>query len=463
MMNPASARSRAGQAVDSTPSPIPNLPNQLRLLRLLSLRWKSPSSTSKPSLNRQARKPRGSKVRNELAKRLDVYLQARLRGISRNRIQKLIDRGGVTINGQVPKASTIIRKDDIIDIILPPRAVRRILPEPIPIHVMYEDQDYVIINKQANLIVHPARGQLSGTLINGLAYRFAEQQKERGREAQLRTTSGFNAYDRNRPPVIPAKTGLPGASGQVEGLSNVGADEFRPGIVHRLDRNTTGVMVVAKNDETHWAIARQFENRSTLKAYLAVVHGNFEEAGGAIEMPIGRHPTIREANAVRHDSTARHALTLFRVREQYQGYALVELELKTGRTHQIRVHLQYMGHPIVGDVVYGGEPVGYAELDAPPVAAGSRKLLNFARDKIEGQKIEAAAASRSDMLMATPALHASLLSFMHPRTHERVKYTAPLHEPMATLVRELRKRPNPSAPVAKQGTWVDLDALVPQE
>lgn len=406
-------------------------------------------------------------VRNELGKRVDAYLQSRLKGISRSRIQKLIDLGGVTVNGKLPKPSTKIGKDDVIDVILPPRAVRKILPEPIPIHAIYEDDDYIIINKQANLIVHPARSHLSGTLINGLAYRFAQQLEAKGLEMKVRTTTGFSKFDREREKVNerhnPTGKGEKEGKGEVEGLSKVGAEEFRPGIVHRLDKNTTGVMVVAKNDETHWGIARQFENRTTLKAYMAVVHGNFEEPGGAIELPIGKHPTMREAYAVRHDNTAKHALTLYRVREQYQGYSLVELELKTGRTHQIRVHLSYMGHPIAGDIFYGGEPIGWPELDEPPVAGGSRKHLNFARDKNQGLAMMEDAAKRDDMLIATPALHATLLGFKQPSSGNKVVYTAPLHEPMATLVRELRKRPLTGAPVAESGTWVDLNMAVPDE
>ncbi len=397
----------------------------------------------------QGPKHRHFTVTRDPDKRLDVYLQQRLKGISRSRIQKLIDLGGVTVNGQTPKHSTLIHQGDRIDVILPPRAVRTILPEPIPIDVVYEDDWFIIINKQANLIVHPARSHLSGTLLNGLAYRFKQRQEQAGQSWQPRTTRGFSEHDRKNESL-----------GQVDGLSAVGAQEFRPGIVHRLDKNTTGVLVVAKNDEGHWTIARQFENRQTLKAYLAVVHGNIDAVGGVIEQPIGKHPTIREAMAVRHDSTAKQAVTLFRVREQYRGYTLVELELKTGRTHQIRVHLSYIGHPIVGDILYGGEPLGTPELDAPPIAAGARRDLTFARDKDQGLQIETQATQRDDLIIAHPALHATLLRFNHPATHKPVTFTAPLHEPMRSLVRELRSRPG-DGPVATEGYWVDLDKAVP--
>jgi len=389
-------------------------------------------------------------IKRNVRKRLDVYLQQRLKGISRSRIQKLIDLGGVTVNQQQPKASTVIRKGDRIDVILPSRAIRTLEPEPIPLHVLYEDDWFIIINKQAGLIVHPARSNLSGTLINGLAYRFQQQQAQADQPWTAHTTQGFKAHDRPTDPQ------------GVEGLSNVGAKEFRPGIVHRLDKNTTGVMVVAKSDEGHWAIARQFENRTTLKAYLAVVHGNLDTVGGAIDQPIGKHPTIREAMAIRHDSSSKQALTLYRVREQYAGYCLVELEIKTGRTHQIRVHMSYIGHPIVGDILYGGEPIGTPELDTPPTPAGARKDLTFARNKTDGQKIEYQATQRDDLILAHPALHAALLRFAHPHTQQPVTFTAPLHEPMAGLVRALRDR-RLEGPVATEGYWVDLDQAIPDD
>ena len=219
--------------------------------------------------------------------------------------------------------------------------------------------------------------------------------------------------------------------------------------------------MVAKSDDAHWGIARQFADRTTLKAYLAVVHGNVDPPGGVIEFPIGKHPTIREAYAVRHDRNAKPAVTLYRVREQYRGYSLVELELKTGRTHQIRVHLSYIGHPIVGDIIYGGEPIGTSELDDPPVAAGFRRDLTFAREKEAGQRIEADALSRDDLILAHPALHAALLSFTHPATGQMVEFTAPLHEPMAGLVAELRRR-RIDAPVADDGYWIDLACICPE-
>ena len=247
----------------------------------------------------------------------------------------------------------------------------------------------------------------------------------------------------------------------VEGLSDVGVKECRPGIVHRLDRFTTGVMVVAKSDQAHWGIAKQFEQRKTRKAYMAVVHGNFDHEGGVIDEPIGKHPTIREAYAIRRDRYGKDSVTLYRVREQYEGYSLVELELKTGRTHQIRVHMTYIGHPLVGDLVYGGEAVGPTELNEVPAPAGARRFMTFARTKEEGLRAMAVATERGDVLMKTPALHATLLGFEDPVREKPVEFTAPLHEPMLTLVKELRER-RIDGPCAGSGYFVDLSVAAPQ-
>lgn len=360
--------------------------------------------------------------RRDGRKRLDQFLRERVPKASRNQLQKLIEAGGVTVNGKTPKASTALREGDIIDVILPPRAVGDLAPEPIPLDILHEEPGFIVINKQDDLIVHPARSHLSGTLLNALVYHFQQ--------------SASNADAR-------------------AGLSGVGSGELRPGVIHRLDKHTTGVIVVAKDDEDHWKIARQFEDRKTLKAYMAVVHGNFDTEGGVVDAPIGKHPTIREAMAVRHDSVGKPSVTLYRVREQYKGYSLVELELRTGRTHQIRVHMSYLGHPLVGDILYGGEVVGPAEIAEPPIAAGSRSFVNFARPKAEGERIEAEAAGRADVLMARPSLHAALLRFTHPRTGQPVTFTAPMHGPLARLIAALRKH-RIDAPVATEGYHVDL-------
>ena len=387
-------------------------------------------------------------IRNDVRKRLDVYLQQRLQGISRNRVQKLVDLGGVTINGELAKSSATVRRGDRIDVVLPAPAIRSIEPESIPLQVLYEDDQLLVVNKQDNLVVHPARSHLSGTLVNALAYHLKQQLEAAGGQWTQWKTRGFD------------KTRHSKAANRVVGLSRVGASEYRPGIVHRLDKDTTGCIVVAKSDEAHWQLARQFERRLPVKAYLAVVHGELDGPGGAVDQPIGKHPTIREAFAVRHDHLGKDSVTLYRVRERFRGYCLVELELKTGRTHQIRVHLSYLGHPIVGDVLYGGEPIGQREMNKPPLAAAHRRYSTFVRDKEEGKRIVALSNARDDLLIAHPALHAAFLQFTHPISKKTLTLTAPVHEPMCQLIQNLRKHPAPGT-VATEGYWVDLDALLP--
>ncbi len=356
--------------------------------------------------------------------RLDKFLQNRIKGFSRHQIQRLISLGGVSVNDKQPKASSKLRKGDVVDVLIPPRPAVDLSPEPIPLEILHEEPGFIVVNKQAGLIVHPARSHLSGTLLNALAYHFQNTSND--------------------------------ADGS---LSAVGKSDARPGVIHRLDKNTTGVIIVAKQDEQHWKLAKQFEDRTNLKVYLAVVHGCPDPPGGVINEPIGKHPTIREAMAVRHDSTSRDSVTIYRVRERYKGYSLVELELKTGRTHQIRVHMQYIGHPLVGDIIYGGEPVGFPELETPPRPAAARPHLTFARNKEEGQRMEAEAEARDDMLLATPALHAALLRMHHPETREPMTFQAPVHGPMGVLIRELRKQPE-DGEVVKDGVYLDLDKTI---
>jgi len=372
--------------------------------------------------------------------RLDVYLHNRLKGISRNQIQKLIALGGVTVNGKNVKPSLSLREGDRVEVMVPPKPAIDVLPEAIPLHILYEDHDMVVVNKQANFIVHPARKYKTGTMVNALAYHLANP--------------GYNASP-------------PEAQGLVENagsLSDVGKDDKRPGVVHRLDMNTTGVIIFAKQETTHWLLAKQFEDRTNLKCYLALVHGCPDPPSGAINQPLGKHPTIREGHAVRNDASGKESLTFYRVRRRYKGYSLIECELKSGRTHQIRVHLSYQGFPIVGDQLYGGETVAPPELANPPVAAGARPNLNFARTKAEGQKIEAAAAARAaagELVMGTPALHAALLRIEHPVTKKSLTFTAPLHAPMLEIVRELEANYRADGEVLTDGTHIDLVQALP--
>jgi 23S rRNA pseudouridine1911/1915/1917 synthase len=360
-------------------------------------------------------------LQRDIKRRLDRYLRARLPGLSRSRLQKLINDGQVTVNGQIPKPSTIVGKGDVIDVQVPPPRIKQVPPEPIPVEGLYEDEHIICVNKQAGLVVHPARSNLSGTLVNALAWHFKD--------------------------VHP--NGL-------EALSSVGVDEFRPGIVHRLDKDTTGAMVVAKNDHAHGRLSRQFEKRKVQKYYLALVHGEMEPPGDAIDQPIGKHPAVTEAYAVRNDATGREAVTLYRVREVFDGYSLVELELKTGRTHQIRVHLTWLGHPIVSDIIYGGEPIGEPEIAEPPSPAGGQPYLTYARQKSEGVKIWERIREREDLLLRRPALHAAVLQFAHPVSDETVTVTAPLPTDMQGIVHRLRRDRPKSGPLAAEGAAVDL-------
>lgn len=379
--------------------------------------------------------------------RLDKYVQGRLKGISRSQVQKLIDLGAVTVNNIPGKPSQKLRGGDVVEVVVPPKPADDLIPEDIPLDILYEDDVFIAINKEAGIIVHPARSRLTGTMINALAYHFEHHP---GNTVDRTMNAGTADGTPSNEPIPTKSDNKRNRAKDKPSLSSVGQEAARPGVIHRLDMNTTGVILFGKQNEAHWLIAKQFEERTNTKAYLAIVHGNPDPAG-VIDQPLGKHPTIREGNAVRHDSTGKHALTLYRVREQYEGYALVECEIKTGRTHQIRVHLQYIGHPIVGDIMYGGEIVGPKELADPPYPAGARINISYARTKEDGKKQEAVAAARLEqgdahpdgpVIMPYPALHAAYLKIKHPTDRHEMIFTAPLHEPMRTLVQALRERPN---------------------
>ncbi|MBI1372800.1 MAG: RluA family pseudouridine synthase [Phycisphaera sp.] len=364
-------------------------------------------------------------LKRDVHRRLDLYLQSHLEGLSRSRLQKLINEGAVTVNGKTPKSSTILRDGDVVDVLVPPPSLKQIPAEDIPIEILYEDEHIIVVNKQADLVVHPARSNLHGTLVNALAWHFKDV-----------------------------------AANGLEALSSIGVDEFRPGIIHRLDKDTTGAMVVAKTDDAHGKIGRQFELRTVQKYYIAIVHGEMKPPGDVIDQPIGKHQTVTEAYAVRHDRHGRPSVTIYRVREVYDGFSMVELELKTGRTHQIRVHLGFLGHPIVSDIIYGGEPIGEPEIAEPPHAAGSTPFVTFARKKDDGVKIWDAMGKRDDLILRRPALHAAVLQFDHPATGQRMTFTAPLHNDMAALIHRLRADRPKSGPLTADGAVVDLDKLV---
>lgn len=333
----------------------------------------------------------------ELDKRLDRYLVDRIPFLSRTSLQRLIREEAVTVNGRIPRASTKLHRGDVVTAVLPPPPSTEIPAEDIPLDILYEDGDLIVINKRDDIIVHPARGNLSGTMLNALAFHFRHRSGGR--------------------------------------LSSVGAEHARPGVVHRLDRHTTGVMVAAKTDTAHWRLGRQFEERRPEKRYLAVVHGRLEPFADVVDVPIGKHPTARFKCAVRWDDTGKQAVTIYRVRELYEDFSLVELELKTGRTHQIRVHLSHLGYPIVGDDMYGGRHLTVGDVAG---AAGA-----------PGLSPRAPAITRQ-------ALHATLLAFTHPITDEPAEFHAPLPEDMRRLVALLREHRQVGTPKVS-GTRIDLD------
>lgn len=302
-------------------------------------------------------------------RRLDKYLHGRFSNFSRVMLQNIIKQGAVKVNGKIAKPSLQLSPGDKIELTLPVLPSKDIPPEDIPLNIIYEDSDLIILNKPPDMIVHPARGNTHGTLVNALAYH----------------------YDK---------------------LSS-GLGEFRPGIVHRLDKNTTGVMVVTKNDIAQWKVAKQFERRQVKKSYLAIVHGTPQLSADRIKAPLGIHPKIREKYAIR-PNVGKEAITLYEVVESFRGFSLLKLTPKTGRTHQIRVHLSSINHPIVADDMYGGKLIYPWQLqDAEP--APQEPVINRV------------------------ALHASTIEFKHPTTEEMVKFEAPLPEDMQNLLDMLRK------------------------
>ncbi|GEM_PF-8556 len=412
-------------------------------------------------------------LKHDLDKRLDKYLTDRITFLSRTQLQKLIDDGGVTVNAKPAKASFKVNAGDLIEVVVPAPPSKDITPEDIPLEVMYEDEHIIVINKQPDIIVHPARSENTGTMLGALAYYFKHRSKAGGR------------------------------------LSEVGKDFARPGVVHRLDRNTSGVIIFAKTDEAHWKMGHQFEHRSVDKRYLAVVHGLVEPDVQVIDLPLGPHPSrekgYREKYVVRHDELGKPSVTIVRVRERYvlnagqrtpvnrandpsatiqppvqsrpavapswnlpelpkrvvvataptnrfeadmQRFTLVEVELKTGRTHQIRVHMSHNLWPIVGDDMYGGKVLGEEALRAWPRAKakspGTASLARTSKRTRETQDANlhlSAADSLANsprLLIARQALHATILAFDHPITLKRMEFMAPLRGDMATLVRELR-------------------------
>src|SRR5829696_9509517 len=285
--------------------------------------------------------------------RLDAFLASQIEGWSRARLQRLIDSEDVLVNGTPSKASYKLREQDEVEVELSASPSESFSPENIPIDIVYEDETLLVVNKPAGLVVHPAAGTPSGTLANALAYHFQQ---------------------------------LPD-----------GGTGVRPGIVHRLDRDTSGLLVVAKTEAALENLSDQFRDRTVFKSYVALVHGRVAVSSGKIDQPLARDPSNRTRMAIVRGG--RNALTLYRVRRAFDRFTLLDVELKTGRTHQIRVHLAWIKHPVVGDETYGG---------------GRDKTLPD-----PGLRARVAALGRQ-------FLHAERLGFHHPSTGEWLGFTAPL-------------------------------------
>lgn len=287
--------------------------------------------------------------------RLDTFLTESFEQWTRSHIQNLIKNGNITVNGQHIKSGYKLRDGDIIKVDVPELRPINVQPEDIPLNILYEDEDIIVINKPQGMVVHPAAGNYSGTLVNALL-------------AHCKDLSGING-------------------------------EIRPGIVHRIDKDTSGVLVVAKNDMAHVALAQQIKEKTAIRKYVALLEGDIKEDTGVINAPIARHPTDRKKMAV--VSGGRSAITHFKVLERFGRYTLIEARLETGRTHQIRVHMAYIGHPVVGDPIYGYRRQAFA---------------------LKGQ-----------------LLHAQCLGFVHPRTGRYMEFCAPLPDYFVDIIEKLRQ------------------------
>lgn len=287
--------------------------------------------------------------------RIDKFLSDFLEGQSRSYLQKLMKEGRVFVQGRSVKANYRVSGGDVIGLEIPDPEEPDILPENIPLDILYEDEDLLVVNKPKGMVVHPGAGHYSGTLVNALLYHCA---------------------------------------GNLSGINGV----LRPGIVHRIDMDTTGSLVVCKNDFSHNSLAEQLKVHSISRRYRAVVHGVLKEDEGTVEAPIGRHPVDRKRMAVNYKN-GKEAVTHYRVLERFRQYTYIECRLETGRTHQIRVHMASIGHPLLGDGVYGPSRCPY---------------------KLQGQ-----------------TLHAQVLGFLHPRTGAYMEFEAPLPSYFEELLEKL--------------------------
>jgi 23S rRNA pseudouridine1911/1915/1917 synthase len=305
--------------------------------------------------------------------RLDTYLSKSSLPFSRSKINKKIKDKEILVNGESTKPSYSVKKGDIIQVIYEARAPFEINPQEIPISIIYEDEDIIVLNKQKGIVVHPAKGNSDGTLVNALLYHCSDLSK--------------------------------------------GSSLVRPGVIHRLDEDTTGVIVFAKSERVHSKIADQFQKRQVKKIYMAVVWGNPPMKEGKINSPIGRSPLDRKLMAVT-PLNSRDSLTRFKVLHSYGFASIVKILLETGRTHQIRVHLSHFGYPVIGDEDYGG------------------------RDKRILRRIGLDNADVFDKIMEIidrQALHAAYIEFTHPVKKKRMRFTAPIYDDMKKLIKFLNE------------------------
>ena len=289
--------------------------------------------------------------------RLDAFLSRQGDNLSRSAAQKLIEAGAVRLNGRLPKKNDRLNLGDTVEYTIPEPKEVDIAPKDIPLEIVYEDEDVAVINKPKGLVVHPAAGHQDDTLVNGLLY------------AMGASLSGING-------------------------------ELRPGIVHRIDKDTSGLLAIAKNDLAHTVLASQLKDHSMARTYEAIVCGSFREDSGTVDAPIGRHPTDRKKMCVTQRNS-KPAVTHWEVVERFRGYTHIRCRLETGRTHQIRVHMAYIGHPILGDTVYGHK--------------------------------------KPELGQSSQCLHAGALCFRHPRDGRPVLVFAPLPDYFQQVLEKLRK------------------------
>jgi 23S rRNA pseudouridine1911/1915/1917 synthase len=313
--------------------------------------------------------------KGESPERIDQYLARMIANTSRSKVQEALAAGAISVNGEVlTRGSYKVKGLDEIELRVPKSKRMKAQAEDIPLEIAFEDSEIIVINKPAGMIVHPTLGTNSGTLVNALLH-------------------------------------------HIDNLAEASEDPERPGIVHRLDKDTSGLIVVAKNGHAHRVLAKQFFNHTAHRVYHAICWGNPKQRFGKIETQIGRHPKDRKKFAVVAEG-GKLAITEYFIVDEFRGFSLIELKLQTGRTHQIRVHMQHIGHPVFGDVTYGGKAMNVVRHDVP-------KFKQWVDNLLED--------------MPRQALHAKTLRLHHPTTGDLMEWTTELPEDMTTLIVKMRK------------------------